>query len=264
MTNALPMPADLHKAADPAKEYARLDKDGQSAYMKRVDLMYPLYLEEIKRGQQDWTGRVAVRLGIDGEEKSSKAVVSSGVSIFKTFRLPAPLGLGYARADLERTPLNRLRAIAGNHKWAMENPQRVAELVSPDLQTTEYEIISEIKGKTGENPDAVKFETISFRFTVEDVKMIRDALKAVSIRMDERGETPYTSQDGGLLEGKPLDAKALALIVSEWLGIEEPFDKANNEYVQNAIFMPDTHKTWAEGNEQAEEADDGGSENAAD
>lgn len=253
MTNALPMPADLHKAADPAKEYARLDKEGQGAYMKRVDLMYPLYVEEIARGSLAWTGRVSTRLGLDAEDKHSKAVVSYAISIFKTFRLPAPLGLGYMRAELEATPLNRLRTIATNHKWAMANPERVAELIKPEYKTTEYEINAEIKGQTTEDPEAGKFETLSFRFTSEDAKMIKEALQALHNKRVEKQELPVNG------EGKIRDGNTLSVIVSEWINIAEYWQEAGGD-VQNAVFMPASYDTV-----KAEEVpDDEAHEHAAD
>jgi hypothetical protein len=69
----------------------------------------------------------------------SKGRVSDMVRVIELFRLLSPTGLGYTRAELEGTVVNRLRVIAA-HKywdWVLAHPDEIKEIVNPSYRITD-------------------------------------------------------------------------------------------------------------------------------
>jgi|GEM_PF-4419212 len=227
------LPTDMYRpVTDAATAWRSLEQQGTESRLKRMDIAYEEYVRELQHGKQGWVERVALNLGLNGEKKQSKATVSTAVAMFKTFRLTGEHGLGMTLEELAQYSYTKLRPIAQNRAWALENRDTVRELLNdPTLYEDDIRArIHEAQGKVKKDSskDAKGFEKVELVLTTQDAEMFREILEAVRKRAEDDGE-PVTGDNPGVVNGK-LVMKALA----DWLNEEFEVETENGQVVTAA------------------------------
>ena len=139
MTN---IPEDLYTTPTLVATIKALEERADARRKSYVELADLFGAEATK---QDWRGvRNWIRANPVFSEHTSKEI-SEKTSVFKLFRLPAPIGLGYSRLELEKAPVARLRRIVPYPAWALKHTGRVREILDPTYKITPEEITKEIR-----------------------------------------------------------------------------------------------------------------------
>jgi hypothetical protein len=228
------LPNDMFIADNLEQGWATIERNSKEGRIQRADLAYAAYIKHTTHGERNWLERVALELGLK-PGKETGTVISDSVSIFKTFRALPPQGLGYTRDRLMAFTTRKMRAIAQNRTWAINNAERVSELLE-DENATEESIRAEIraaKGKT-EKIDTESYERRSLRFISQESSLYDEALQAIEARRVFAGATPGDMNDA-FHQGK-LILEAL----QDWLQIETDYldDEENEISISNADFLP--------------------------
>ncbi len=225
------LPNDLFTADSLSGAWDSIERNTKEGRIQRSDLAYQAYLQE-GGGTAHWLERVAKRLGLE-EGRDNTSLVSDAVSIFKTFRLPPPAGLGYTRERLVQYTARKLRVISQSRAWALENPELVSELLD-DPKASEETIRALIRASKPETErrDTQGFENRRLRFTSQDASMFDEVLMGLIARRAQAS--------GGEVELDPNDALTMGSLVVEalqdWIHMEEEME--DGTFVKNVDYLP--------------------------
>lgn len=227
----IPLPDDLYIApsGDALAEFKSIQGSTKEAAARRMDLAFVLHLEELKAGRQGWLARLTEKLDL-GEDSRGKTVISDDISIFRTFRLPPPLGLGVAREEIKTLARRQLRTLAQNRAWTTENGELALQMLR-DPKVNEETIRERIKKDKPETnkTDAESYETVSLRLTSQDAAFVRDVMQALQARRAYLAEEPYEGKEAVVA------GKVVAEIMAEWQYMTMDLGGAHHTNIE---FMP--------------------------
>lgn len=238
------LPADIFRPSQPESEaWQSLEAATTEARMKRMDLAYVIYLQEIAKGKSGWLERVCLRVGLaEGEAlKKGKQVIGDSVKIFRLFRMPAEHGgLGMSREELGGYSVRKLRVFAQNKPWADGNQGRLREMLTDPTVSEEKirESITADLGKTSKTA-AKEFTKMSFVWPLQDAAMMEAMLRAAfQIREFSGNPIPEVDEDGKKLSAEYRRGVALQGVLADWLLADSGLIDDQDRPIPNAEFMP--------------------------
>lgn len=221
------LPSDFYQATtDLGVEYHQLNQQGAEARIKRMDLTYAAYLEELPKGKRGVQERVALRLSLDTGTKSSRVVIGDAIRVFEAFRLTGEQGLGFAREELVSVPWSRLRVVSQNKDWALQHRSEIRDVLQRPEEGEDgilayiYSTLSPEERAKKEKAKKNKasddgFESRDLRLTAEDAQAFDLLLQAVRTKAELGGAS--FSKDEAVARGQ-----LVSWALTEWLSTPVP------------------------------------------
>ena len=231
------LPPDMYVSDDAGTEYHQLEKTSAETIVKKIDLTYAVYLDELAQGKSGVTERVALRLHLDAGLKSATTSIGDAIRVFETFRLTGDQGLGFSRSAVVDIPFSRLRAVAQQRTWALSHRSEIAELLTHPEEgetgiraTIKASLAAErvAQGGSAEPPKPV-FVNRELRLSAEDAQLFDTFLAVIERKMADT-EGGELSGNMGVRRGQ---LTMFALV--EWAQIEQlTYDEHNALAVDEA------------------------------